>query len=70
MTRENQPSDGIKRSKGKFDFVNEKRDWSAALSEEYCKKIAKAAGKKLIEVVDTEAGPLPVICIFEGYLDE
>lgn len=40
----------------------------------YLKNIAKrlhsSEGKKLIEVVDTEAGPLPVICIFEGYLDE
>jgi hypothetical protein len=70
VTDKNLPNDDIKRSKGEFDFVNERRDWSAAVSEEYCKKIARATGRRLIEVVDTESEPLPVICIFEGYLDE
>lgn len=42
MTKENQPSDGIKRSKGEFDFVNDPRDWSAAATETGCRKLARA----------------------------
>jgi hypothetical protein len=68
MTDESQP--GLKRSKGKFDPVTETRDWSAAASEERCKRLAKAKGKRLVEIIDTEDEPLPIICIFEDYPDE
>ncbi|RUS93160.1 hypothetical protein DSM106972_097120 [Dulcicalothrix desertica PCC 7102] len=71
MTENNEHSDGIKRSKGKFDPVTEKRDWSIAASEEYCKRIARNTGKRLIEIIDTEEDSLlPIVCIFEGYLDD
>ncbi|UKP01529.1 hypothetical protein [Nostoc sp. UHCC 0870] len=68
MMDERQPD--IKRSKGKFDPVTETRDWSAAASEERCRKLAKAKGKRLVEIIDTEDEPLPIICIFEDYPDE
>ncbi|MBW4565807.1 MAG: hypothetical protein KME32_32935 [Mojavia pulchra JT2-VF2] len=68
MTDERQPD--IKRSKGKFDSLTETRDWSAAASEERCIKLAKAKGKRLVEIIDTEDEPLPIICIFEDYPDE
>jgi hypothetical protein len=68
MTDSRQPD--LNRSKGKFDPVTETRDWSAAASEERCKKLAKAKGKRLVEIIDTEDEPLPIICIFEDYPDE
>lgn len=58
-------NDEIKRSKGKFDPTTETRDWSIAASEEYCKRIAKNTGRRLIEVIDTQEGVLPIVCIFE-----
>ncbi|QIR41882.1 hypothetical protein HCG51_34955 (plasmid) [Tolypothrix sp. PCC 7910] len=70
MTTEEQPSDGIKRSKGKFDPFKETRQWSAAVSEERCKRIARNIGKRLVEIIDTEDEPLPIICIFEDYPDD
>ncbi len=60
----------LKRSLGKFDPVTETRDWSAAASEERCRKLAKAKGKRLVEIIDTQDEPLPIICIFEDYPDE
>ena len=65
MTGENQPKDKIKRSKGNFDPTTEKRDWSCAASEEYCKRIAKNTNRRVVEIIDTEDEPLPIICIFE-----
>jgi hypothetical protein len=62
--------DDIKRSKGKFDAVSELRYWLPAASEERCKRIGKKKGLRLVEVIDTEAEVLPIICIFEGYPDE
>jgi hypothetical protein len=62
--------DGIKRSKGKFDFVNDPRQWSIAASEASCKKLAKSKGKRLVEVIDTEDDILPIVCIFEDIIDE
>ncbi|BAY95970.1 MULTISPECIES: hypothetical protein [unclassified Tolypothrix] len=70
MTKEEQPSDGIKRSKAKFDPFKETRQWSAAVSEERCKRIARNIGKRLVEIIDTEDEPLPIICIFEEYADD
>lgn len=58
-------SDNIKRYKGKFDPISETRDWSIAASEEYCKRIARKTGRRLIEIIDTEEGVLPIVCIFE-----
>lgn len=58
-------NDNIKRSKGKFDPTTETRDWSAAVSAEYCKRIAKNTNRRVVEVIDTEDELLPVICIFE-----
>lgn len=58
-------NDNIKRSKGNFDPTTETRDWSAAVSEEYCKRIAKNTNRRVVEVIDTEDELLPVICIFE-----
>ena len=52
MTQEKQPSDGIKRSQGKFDPFQETRQWSAAASEERCKRIARNIGKRLVEIID------------------
>ena len=57
--------DNIIRSKRKFDPVSEMRDWSAAVDEEYCKRIAKNTNRRVIEIIDTEDELLPVICIFE-----
>jgi hypothetical protein len=68
MTRGNQPDDGIKRSKGKFDPVKEARDWAIAASEENCKRIARNTGRRLIEIIDTEDKPLPIVCIFEDII--
>ncbi|WP_017655397.1 hypothetical protein [Fortiea contorta] len=68
MTEESKPD--IKRSKGKFDPLTETRDWSAAASEERCRRLAKRKGKRLVEIIDTEDEPLPIICIFEDYPDE
>lgn len=65
MSGANQPSDGIKRLKGKFDPVTETRDWSMAASEEYCKRIARNTGRRLVEIIDTQEGVLPIVCIFE-----
>jgi hypothetical protein len=70
MTEETQPNDGIKRFKGTFDFINDPRDWSAAATEANCRKLAKARGKKLVEIIDTEANKLPIVCIFEDYPNE
>jgi hypothetical protein len=70
MTKENRPNDGIKRSKGDFDPSQETRQWSAATSEERCKRIARNTGRRLIEIIDTETNLLPIICIFEADLDE
>ena len=58
-------NDKIKRSNRKFDPVTETRDWSAAVSAEYCKRIAKNNNKRVVEIIDTEDELLPVICIFE-----
>lgn len=63
-------NDNIKRSKGKFDPVAETRDWSVAASEEYCKRIAKNTGRRLVEIIDTEDQPLPIVCIFEDYTND
>ncbi|AFZ26080.1 hypothetical protein Cylst_3969 [Cylindrospermum stagnale PCC 7417] len=63
-------TDNIKRSEGQFDAVAESRYWLPAASEEHCKKIGRKRGLKLVEVVDTKAEILPIICIFEGYPDE
>ncbi|MEB3149253.1 MAG: hypothetical protein VKL60_09530, partial [Sphaerospermopsis sp.] len=62
--------DKIKRSKGEFDPVKESRYWLPAASEERCKKIGKKMGLRLVEVIDTQASVLPIICIFEGHPDE
>ena len=62
--------DKIKRSQGKIDPVNESRYWLPTASEERCKKIGKKRGLRLVEVIDTQAEILPIICIFEGYPDE
>jgi hypothetical protein len=70
MSGGNQPNDDIKRSKGTFDFVNDPRDWAAAATEANCKKLAKARSKRLIEIIDTEAPNLPIVCIFEDYSNE
>lgn len=70
MTDENQPNDGVKRSKGPFDPLKEKRPWSAATSQDRCYRIARNTGKRLIEIIDTETVLLPIICIFEGELDD
>jgi hypothetical protein len=70
MSGGNQPNDNIKRSKGTFDFVNDPRDWAAAATEANCKKLAKAKGKRLVEIIDTEDDKLPIVCIFEDYPDE
>jgi hypothetical protein len=70
LTQEKQPSDGIKRSKGKFEPLKETRQWSAAVSEERCKRIARNTGKRLVEIIDTEDEPLPIVCIFEDYPDD
>lgn len=58
-------SDAIKRTKGKFDPTSETRDWSAAASEEKCLRIARNTNRRVIEIIDTEDEPLPIICIFE-----
>ncbi|MFM5962484.1 MAG: hypothetical protein ACKOQ2_35950 [Dolichospermum sp.] len=63
-------TDDIKRSKGKFDYLAETRDWGAATTEGRCKKLARGKGKRLVEIIDTETGDLPIICIFEDYPDE
>lgn len=63
-------NDNIKRSKGKFDPIAETRDWSVAASEEYCKRIAKNTGRRLVEIIDTEDQPLPIVCIFEDYIND
>jgi hypothetical protein len=63
-------TDDIKRSKRKFNPLLESREWSAAASELHCKKIARVRGKKLVEIINTEDEPLPIICIFEDYPDE
>ncbi|WP_414552587.1 hypothetical protein [Anabaena sp. CCY 0017] len=63
-------NDDIKRSKRKFDPVTETRDWSVAASEEYCKRIAKNTGRRLVEIIDTEDEPLPIVCIFEDYKND
>ncbi|MCC5670553.1 hypothetical protein LC653_43980 [Nostoc sp. CHAB 5784] len=63
-------NDNIKRSKGKFDPIAETRDWSVAVSEEYCRRIAKNTGRRLVEIIDTEDQPLPIVCIFEDYTDD
>jgi hypothetical protein len=70
MTDSNQANDGIRRSKGQFDFVNDPREWSAAATEANCKKLAKSKGKRLVEIIDTELNKLPIVCIFEDYPDE
>ena len=38
-------ADDIKRSKGKFDYLAETRDWGAATTEGRCKKLARGKGK-------------------------
>lgn len=67
MRKGDKPDDGIQRYKGKFDFINDERDWASAASEASCKKLAKAKGKRLVEIIDTEDEPLPIVCIFEDY---
>lgn len=66
----NQPNDGIERVSGKFDPFTEERYWLPAASEEHCKRIARKRGTRLVKVFDTKVEPLPIICIFEDYLDE
>ncbi|MFM6036364.1 MAG: hypothetical protein ACKPBB_02005 [Sphaerospermopsis kisseleviana] len=63
-------TDEIKRSKGKFDYLAETRDWSAASTEERCIKLARSKGKRLVEIINIEDEPLPIICIFEDYPNE
>jgi hypothetical protein len=60
----------IKRSKGEFNPVTETRPWSMAASEDYCKRIARNTGKRLIEIIETDDDLLPIVCIFEDYKDE
>lgn len=71
MTGENQPNDGIKRTKRPFNPLEEKRPWSAATTEDRCYRIARNTRKRLIEIIDTEETVLmPIICIFEGEINE
>jgi hypothetical protein len=42
-------TDNIKRSKGKFDYLTETRDWSSAATEDRCRRIARNKGKRLAE---------------------
>lgn len=58
-------TDDIKRSKGKFDPVKETRDWNIAATEDHCKRIARNTGRRLVEIIDTQEGVLPIVCIFE-----
>ncbi|MCC5634029.1 hypothetical protein LC613_42230 [Nostoc sphaeroides CHAB 2801] len=44
--------------------------WQVAASEEYCRRIAKKTGRRLVEIIDTEDEPLPIVCIFEDYTDD
>jgi hypothetical protein len=70
MTKENQPNDGVKRSEGRFDPIEETRYWLPVTSEELCQKIARKRGLKLIEIVDTKMEPLPIICIYDNYPED
>ncbi len=70
MTNNNQPSDGIERVEGNFNYLEEERYWVSAASEEHCKRIGRKKGIQLVKVVNTKKEPLPIICIFEGYPDE
>lgn len=70
MTEANQPSDGVKLTKGKFDFVNDPRQWSAAATKSACFRLARRKGKRLVEIIETETSGLPIVCIFEDYPDE
>ena len=45
--------------------MTETRDWSCAASEEKCLRIAKNTNRRVVEIIDTEDEPLPIICIFE-----
>ncbi|AFY85554.1 hypothetical protein [Oscillatoria acuminata] len=53
-----------------WDLLKETREWSAATSEDLCKKIAKRKGKRLVEVIDTGQVPLRFVCILEDEPDE
>ncbi|MEA5507725.1 hypothetical protein VB735_32485 [Halotia wernerae UHCC 0503] len=44
--------------------------WQVTASEEYCRRIAKKTGRRLVEIIDTEDEPLPIVCIFEDYTDD
>lgn len=57
--------DEIKRTKGNFNPTTETRDWSCAASEEKCLRIAKNTNRRVVEIIETEDEPLPIICIFE-----
>ncbi|MCL1467951.1 hypothetical protein [Argonema galeatum] len=35
-----------------------------------CYKIAKRKGKRVVEIINTGRGILPIICIFEGKQDD
>jgi len=63
-------TDEIKRSKKRFDYLQETRDWSSAATEDRCHRIARNKGKRLVEIINTEDEPLPIICIFEDYPNE
>ncbi|MBD1929452.1 hypothetical protein H6F74_24880 [Trichocoleus sp. FACHB-90] len=50
--------------------LTEQRDWAAAATEANCYKIAKRKGKRVVEIINTKRGILPIICIFEDYPDD
>lgn len=70
MTQENQPDEGIERVEGDFNFVEERRVWLPAASEEHCRRIARRYGLTLVKVVNTKKYPLQIICIFGELRDE
>lgn len=50
--------------------LTETRDWAAAATEANCYKIAKRKGKRVVEIIDTGRGILPIVCIFEDIQDD
>jgi len=66
MAEEGKPDE----AQQEWNPLTELRDWAAAATEANCYKIAKRKGKRVVEIINTGRGILPIICIFEDKQDD
>jgi len=67
LTENNQPGGDEHSDEGRFDPATDPRQWSAAVNESACFELARSKGKRLVKIINTGQGIMPIVCIFEDY---